>query len=198
MTKTQAARLSCVRGARRQGEAVMAVSSGSSRRFTDVLFRHRPGAPRALVVAAVVAVGTAACASSSSSPAAASSTAASTAGAPKPSANFITAEEIDRVHVQNGYEAIQKLRPALLRQRQVASANGQGGVSRDAPPVTGTNVSAGSLILYVDGTRIGDVDQLRQISASSIATMRYYSPSEAQMKWGSGHPGGVIEVISKR
>lgn len=101
------------------------------------------------------------------------------------------------MHVQNGYEAVQKLRPALLRQRQVASANGQGGVSKDAPPVTGTNVSAGSLIVYVDGTRIGDVDQLRGIAASSISTMRYYSPSEAQMKWGSGHPGGVIEVISK-
>ena len=176
----------------------MAVSSGSSLRSTDATLGHRPRAPLALVVAAVIALGAAACASSSSSPAAAASMGSSTSGTSKPSANFITAEEIERVHVQNGYEAVQKLRPALLRQRQVASANGQGGVSSSAPPVTGTNVSAGSLILYVDGTRIGDVDQLRQISASTIATMRYYSPSEAQMKWGSGHPGGVIEVISKR
>ena len=172
----------------------MVVSSGSSRRFTRALLRRQPGAPLALVAAAVITLGTAACASSSSPQAAASSA----SGAVKPSATFITAEEIERVHVQNGYEAVQKLRPALLRQRQVASANGQGGVSRDAPPVKGTNVSAGDLIVYVDGTRIGALDQLREISASSIATMRYYSPSEAQMKWGSGHPGGVIEVISKR
>ena len=171
----------------------MVVSSGSSRQFTNAPLRHRPGAVLALVVAAVVALGSAACASSSSSQAAASSA----GGAPTSSATFITAEEIERVHVQNGYEAVQKLRPALLRQRQVASANGQGGVSKDAPPVTGTNVAAGSLIVYVDGTRIGDVDQLREIAATSISTMRYYSPSEAQMKWGSGHPGGVIEVISK-
>jgi uncharacterized spore protein YtfJ len=152
--------------------------------------------PLALVVAAVIALGTAACASSSSSSSQASG--ASAGGGLKPSANFITADEIERVHVQNGYEAVQKLRPALLRQRQVASANGQGGVSKDAPPIKGTNVSAGDLVVYVDGTRMGEIDQLRQISASSIATMRYYSPSEAQMKWGSGHPGGVIEVISKR
>ena len=49
----------------------------------------------------------------------------------------------------------------------------------------------------MDGTRLGDIEQLRGISASSIATMRYYSASEAQVKWGSDHPGGAIEVISK-
>ena len=172
----------------------MVVSSGSSRRFTRAPLRRQPRAPLALFAAAAIALGTTACASSAPK----QSEAAATTGAPKPSATFITAEEIERVHVQNGYEAVQKLRPALLRQRQVASANGQGGVSKDAPPITGTNVSAGNVVVYVDGTRIGDIDQLRQISASSIATMRYYSASEAQMKWGSGHPGGVIEVISKR
>ena len=174
----------------------MVVSSGSSRRFTRVPLRHQPRASLALATAAIIALGTAACASSSSTQGAGAG--AATTSGPKPSATFITADEIERVHVENGYEAVQKLRPALLRQRQVASANGQGGVSKDAPPITGTNVSAGNVVVYVDGTRIGDIDQLRQISASSIATMRYYSASEAQLKWGSGHPGGVIEVISKR
>ena len=35
------------------------------------------------------------------------------------------------------------------------------------------------------------------ITASSIATLRYYSASEAQVKWGSNHPAGAIEVITK-
>jgi hypothetical protein len=174
----------------------MVVSCRSGRRFTPVCFRkRRRGTPLAVVAAAVVALGSAACASSSSSSKAAGD--AATSGQ-KASATFITADEIARVNVQNGYEAVQKLRPALLRQRQVASANGQGGVSKDAPRITGTNVSAGQLVVYVDGTRLGDIDQLRQISASSIASLRYYSASEAQLKWGSGHPGGVIEVTSKR
>lgn len=169
----------------------MIVGSGSSRRFIHSPLRHRPGAPVALVAAAIIALGIAACASSSSTQS------AGAASGPKSSATFITADEIERVHVQNGYEAVQKLRPGLLSPRQVASANGQGGMSKDAPPITGTNVSAGQVIVYVDGTRVGDMEQLRQISAWSIATMRYYSASEAQLKWGSGHPGGVIEVISK-
>jgi hypothetical protein len=87
------------------------------------------------------------------------------------------------VTVVNAYEAVQKLRPAMLRQRQVASANAQ---------------SMGELVVYVDNNRYGDAESLRSISASSIAVLRYYSASEAQTKWGSGHPGGAIEVVTKR
>jgi hypothetical protein len=132
-------------------------------------------------------LGAAACSSSSSS---------GTSAAPKPGPNLITADEIARVNVQNAYEAVQKLRPAMLRQRQVASANGQGGVMKDAP--TGSSVAAGEVMVYMDNTRLGDVEQLRQISVASIAAVRYFSASEAQTKWGSGHAGGVIEVITKR
>jgi outer membrane cobalamin receptor len=50
----------------------------------------------------------------------------------------------------------------------------------------------------MDNTRVGNVEQLRQISVSSISAVRYFSASEAQTKWGSGHAGGVIEVLTKR
>ena len=129
---------------------------------------------RLACAATIVVLGVAACASSSSS---------SASGGPKPSPNLITADEIARVNVQNAYEAVQKLRPAMLRQRQVASANAQ---------------ATGELLIYMDNNRLGDVEQLRQISASSIASLRYFSASEAQTKWGSGHPGGVIEILTKR
>jgi len=165
----------------------MAVIARSSRRSTT------PRASLALLCA-VLALGTAACASSSTS---SSGTAAATSG-PKPTPTLITSDEIARVSVQNAYEVVQKLRPSMLRQRQVASANGQGGMAADAPAKTGTTVNSGALVVYVDGTRLGDVDQLRGIPATSIASLRYYSASEAQTKWGSGHPGGAIEVLSKR
>ena len=145
----------------------------------------------ALAVVSTVAITfAAACASSSSS--------SGTSGAPRSSPNLITAEEISRINVQNAYEAVQKLRPSMLRQRQVASANGQGGIAGDAPPITGTGVQSGAVVVYVDNTRLGDADQLRGIAASSIAAVRYFSASEAQTKWGSGHPGGAIEVTTKR
>lgn len=140
-----------------------------------------------LCAATIVMLGAAACSSSSSS---------GSSATPKPGPNLITADEIARVNVQNAYEAVQKLRPAMLRQRQVASANGQGGVMKDAP--TGSSVAAGEVMVYMDNTRLGDVEQLRQISVASIAAVRYFSASEAQTKWGSGHAGGVIEVITKR
>ena len=148
----------------------------------------------ALVSAAMFALGAAGCASSKSS-------ASSAGGGPKPTANLITADEISHVTVQNAYEVVQKLRPSMLRQRQLASVNGQGGVGQDgakAPVVTGSGVTSGEVVVYMDGTRLGDADQLRGISASSIAFVRYYTASEAQTKWGSGHPGGAIEVTTKR
>ena len=97
----------------------------------------------------------------------------------------------------NALQVVQKLRPAMLGQRQIASLQGQGGMGKGAPPIKGTDVAAGQVVVYLDGTRLGDVEQLRGITALSIATLRYYSASEAQLKWGSNHFGGVIEVISK-
>ena len=101
--------------------------------------------------------------------------------APKASPDVITAEEIARVNVQNAYEAVQKLRPAMFRPRQPATALAQ---------------AKGDVVVYVDNNRFGDAEALRLISVSSIAMVRYFSASEAQQKWGSGHPGGVIEVLT--
>jgi len=138
-----------------------------------VILRTRRRFLRAFVCATTISLG-AACASSPKG---------GTGGGPKPGPNLITADEISRASVQNAYEAVQKLRPAMLSPRQVASANAQ---------------ATGELLVYMDNNRMGDVEQLRQISASSIAALRYFSASEAQTKWGSGHPGGVIEVLTKR
>jgi len=129
---------------------------------------------RATITVAMLALIATAC-SSSSTPA--------PSGGARSSPNLITADEISRVSVQNALEVVQKLRPAMLRRPQVASANGQ---------------SKGELVVYVDNTRYGPVENLTQIPSSSIAAVRYFSPSESQMKWGSNHPGGVIEVLTKR
>ena len=118
-------------------------------------------------------------------------TACSSSGAPAPrgggrsAPNLITEDEIAKASVQNALEAVQKLRPAMLKRPTVASANAQ---------------SKGELGIYDDPTRCGcgAVENLRQLPASTIAAVRYFSASESQMKWGSNHPGGVIEVLTKR
>lgn len=101
-----------------------------------------------------------------------------------PGPNLITADEVAQVNAQNAYEVVQKLRPAMLRRRQtITNANAQ---------------ATGEVLVYMDNYRLGSVDQLRQIAPSTIATIRYFTASEAQLKWGSGHPSGVIEVTTKR
>jgi len=178
----------------------MAVLPRSSRRPAAPLNR-RVRTPLVIAAVAMVSLGTA-CASSSSASSPPSSTAsppaASATNGAKPTPNRITADEIARVNAQTAYEVVQKLRPAMLRPRQVASANGQGGVSEGSPAKSGTNTTSGELVVYMDGTRLGDIEQLRGIPASSVGSIRYYTASEAQTKWGSGHPGGAIEVTSKR
>ena len=145
-----------------------------------MVFSRRSGrwtlgsAPRRRGAALLLAVVVSACASSGTP---------APAGTSRSGPNLITAEEISRVSVQNALEAVQKLRPAMLRRPNVASQNAQ---------------SSGELVVYVDNTRYGPTENLRQIPASSIASLRYYTASESQMKWGSNHPGGVIEVITKR
>lgn len=55
----------------------------------------------------------------------------------------------------------------------------------------------GELTIYVDGSRIGGPETLRNISAIEIQSMRYYSDREAQYKWGAGHLHGAIEIIMR-
>ena len=140
--------------------------------------RHGGWFAPARLIAAVAAAGLFATACSSSG-----TPAPSTGGRPAP--NLSTQDEIAKASVQNALEVVQKLRPAMLKRPTVASANAQ---------------SKGELVVYVDNTRFGSgaVENLRQIPASTIAAVRYFSASESQMKWGSNHPGGVIEVLTKR
>ncbi len=168
----------------------MAVIPRLRGRFASLARGRVVGASLTMLTAAVLTLGGTGCGSSAPGMASASK-------GPKPSSTLITADEIARVNALNGYEVVQKLRPAMLSQRQIASAHGQGGMAKDAPPIKGTDVASGQVVVYMDGTRLGDVEQLRGITASSIATLRYYSASEAQVKWGSNHPAGAIEVISK-
>jgi hypothetical protein len=126
----------------------------------------------------------AACASSGSGSTASTNTSGGAAAKPSRGApNLITADEIAHASAQNAYDVIQKLRPTMFRPTQISSANAQ---------------ANGELVIYVDNNRYGDITSLRQITASSIASIRAFTSSEAQMRWGPGHPSGAIEVVTKR
>ena len=95
----------------------------------------------------------------------------------------ITEKQIAQVQATTAYDAVSHLHGEFLVSR------GRDANNPNLPPVP--------VHVYVDDTFYGDVGTLREIPAMDIAEIRLYQSYEAQYKFGSGHPGGVIQVITK-
>ena len=55
----------------------------------------------------------------------------------------------------------------------------------------------GDIVVYLNDTRLGGPDALRQVETISITSIRYYDPGAANFKFGSGHHHGVIQVSTQ-
>ena len=51
--------------------------------------------------------------------------------------------------------------------------------------------------VVIDGTARGDLEELDRIPADAVESMRYLSASDATTLYGTGFPGGVIEVTTR-
>ena len=103
--------------------------------------------------------------------------------------NVITAEEIAQTSGMTAYDLIQHLRPNYLRTR---------GAVHGSPSADGTNhLEAIDVVVYLNETKFGGTDQLRQIAFSDIREIHSYSASEATTKWGTGHSAGAIQVLTR-
>lgn len=98
--------------------------------------------------------------------------------------NRITLEELENLPVITAREAIQRLRPAWLRARVSTIRGG-----------TGTRHSAG---VFLDGMPRGGLEVLDEMDIREIGEMRFMSASDATNRYGTGYPGGVIEVFTRR
>jgi outer membrane receptor protein involved in Fe transport len=101
---------------------------------------------------------------------------------PRRSRDVITAEEIATVRVGSAYDVVESLRPEYLRSRGPASADG-------------TQEYA---VVYLDGVRAGGPGELRRVPTEALAEIRYMSGPDATTRYGTGHGGGVIMVVTKR
>jgi hypothetical protein len=90
------------------------------------------------------------------------------------SSNRIVQAELDALPQMNALRAIERLRATWLRSR-----------SGDTP------------VLYVDGARRGNVNDLQSIMSSEISQIEYMSASDATNRFGTGHAGGAILVTSR-
>ena len=93
--------------------------------------------------------------------------------------DVITADEIERSSAENVLVLVHARRPNWLR--------GRGGTSI---------LNEGELMAYLDGTRLGGAEELRQVTTDGIAMVRYHDAASATIRFGSGHQHGAIEVVS--
>ena len=130
---------------------------------------------RQLVVALIA--GAAACASNPAS--------GSSSGQPAPaqrgSGNVISQAEIDRSNATTVLEVIERLRPNFLQTRGSAS------ITQKDP----------GIVVYVDGTMLGDVSSLSRMSSVDVKRIEYLSAAEATQRYGTGHVHGAILITRK-
>ena len=123
-----------------------------------------------LVLALVIS----ACASSSNP---ASGRESATTERARGTSTLITRAELEERSGDSAYQAIQALRPRWLRPRAFSIVGG---------PIY-TRV-------VVDRTLRGGRDELLRLIAANIEDMRYLGAPGATIRYGTGYPGGVIEV----
>ena len=128
-----------------------------------------------LLVGAMLVVG--ACASSSASNGTSNSSGTTRRG----DRNLVTAEELAETSSTNLFDFVQRSRPLWLRTRGRTSVNNEGGI-----------------VVYLDDSRFGGPDVLRQISPLTVQQIRFLDATAAQQRFGVGHTHGAILVYSKR
>ena len=109
----------------------------------------------------------------------------------------ISAEEIARSGVNGSvYDVVYSLRRNWLNVRGVETiSEGPHVVTTDAG---GKVVVPGEpqLVIYLDNMRMGAVSELRSLSTVGVSEIRFYDPSQANLRWGAGHSHGAIEVLT--
>jgi hypothetical protein len=146
--------------------------------------------PRFATVAVIFA--TVSCASGGSSGASPATERAPTvspsgnAAPTRSTASVLVADDLQKAEAQNLGDAIQRLRPEWLRRSQARGATAMGG----------SRTPSEGLVVWVDNNRAGGVEILTQMQISNVRSVRYFTPSEAQSRFGNGNTGGAIQVVT--
>lgn len=118
--------------------------------------------------------------------------ATATAAAPSPrvprgSSNLITSAEIEAAaqDIQNAYELVERLRPMMMRPRNLSAG------------AVGAGTTFG-VVAYVEEVRLGDLEALATVMRATVREIRYIGATDATTRWGTGHSNGVIQVVLKR
>jgi hypothetical protein len=98
--------------------------------------------------------------------------------------DVIEEDTIEAMHATSAYDVVSRTHGEYLHSR------GRQSLDSKIPEVPAH--------VFVDDTYYGDVSTLRTVPASELSEVRFYQGYEAQYKFGSGHMGGVVQLITKR
>ena len=99
---------------------------------------------------------------------------------------MISGEELKATRETSLYNAIQRIRPDWLRSRGATSI--QGGMAGNPGP--------DQIFVYQDLQRLGTLDILKSMNISQATSLKFYTASEAQMRFGTGNPNGAIQILT--
>ncbi|MBV9880105.1 MAG: hypothetical protein JO180_06385 [Gemmatirosa sp.] len=92
----------------------------------------------------------------------------------------ISLAELREHHFTDAYAAVEALHSNWLQTRG-----------------TDSFASPGQVLVYMDDSRIGGVESLRNIATNTISFIRHYDGLAATARWGLDHGNGVIYVSSR-
>ena len=96
--------------------------------------------------------------------------------------NVLEEDEFANATATDALTLVQEFRPNWLHSRGVVSI---------------MDPTAGDLDVYVNGVQAGNVNRLREIPIGELRELRYLNAGDAQLRYGLGHGGGIIEVWTK-
>ena len=124
----------------------------------------------------------------------------------RPTSDLITREQIEGVKSSSLLDVVEALHSNWLRQRMLTPGD-RASTRMDTtgkPQYTAENNGSGrsmpgengGIQVYFDGTRMGGVDQLKNIRPADVYSVRRINGVDAQARFGIGHSGGVLYVSS--
>jgi hypothetical protein len=105
-------------------------------------------------------------------------------GTTRSSQPSIGPEELEALPAFTVFQAVERLKPSWLRGR--------------VSTIRGASPSRYYAQVFVDGIPTGDLEVLKGMNVKDVREIRFYSASEATTRFGTGYPGGIIEVVTKR
>jgi hypothetical protein len=115
---------------------------------------------------------------------------------------IILLDEITASGAADAYTLVQSARPQWLRVRG-DMGRGENTVSmgmddpRTGERTTAEGSAARSPSVYLNNARMGTAETLRQIPLTGVRYVRWFTPAEANLRWGTGNTYGAIQVSTE-